>query len=97
MNPDLRREMRDYAWKYFALHADQRIKTFNFFLIMCTLIIGGLITLLRDAQHVTAKAPCAIGIGLTFIAFIFWKLDHRNRELIRHAEDALKVIEKDES
>jgi hypothetical protein len=31
MTPDERNAARTYAWNYFALHADQRMKLFNFF------------------------------------------------------------------
>src|SRR6266851_4338107 len=34
MTPEERRDARAYAWGYFALHADQRMKLFNFFLIL---------------------------------------------------------------
>lgn len=34
---------RTYAWSYFAYHADQRMKTFNFFLIVAGLFAGALL------------------------------------------------------
>jgi hypothetical protein len=40
MDEKRREELRDQAWKYFALHADQRLKAFNFYLILCTVIAG---------------------------------------------------------
>jgi hypothetical protein len=30
MTPEDRKEARTYAWAYFAVHADQRMKLFNF-------------------------------------------------------------------
>jgi hypothetical protein len=36
-----------------------------------------------------------LGMSLVIITFIFWKLDQRARYLIKHAEDALKQIERD--
>jgi len=93
MDEKLRCELRDYAWKYFALHADQRIKTFNFFLVLCTFTTGGLIALLKDAQDARLGAPVALAV--TFISFIFWRLDIRNKELIHGSEAALILLEKD--
>ena len=26
--------IRDYAWKYFSMHADQRLKTFGFYVTL---------------------------------------------------------------
>jgi hypothetical protein len=93
MDEKLRAELRQYAWNYFALHSDQRIKTFNFFLVLCTLIIGGLIALLKDWKESRLAVPAAF--GLTFMSFIFWKLDVRNKELIHHSEEALRLLEDD--
>jgi hypothetical protein len=94
INDELRSELRDYAWKYFALHADQRIKTFNFFLILCTLIAGGLITILRDGGNIALGAlPAFI---LTLLSFVFWRLDIRNKQLIHHSEEALMILEDDD-
>jgi len=33
---------RKYAWDYFEYHADQRMKTFNFFIVMAGLLAGGI-------------------------------------------------------
>lgn len=93
MDEKFRNEMRDYVWKYFALHADQRIKTFNFYLVLCTLITGGLIALVNDSKSPYLAA--LVAFGLTFISFIFWRLDLRNKELIHHSEEALKLLEDD--
>lgn len=95
MNAKLRSEMRDYAWKYFALHADQRIKTFNFFLVLCALILGGAITFLRDVDAYGSAAVAAL--SLSFTSFIFWRLDIRNRQLVECAEEALRYLESQES
>ena len=40
MTPEELRDARSYAWDYFALHADQRMKLFNFFLVLAGLILG---------------------------------------------------------
>ncbi len=84
-------DMLDYAWKYFALHADQRIKTFNSFLVLCTLVTGGLIAVLKDADDPSFATPLAL--LLPFLSFVFWKLDQRSRQLVHHAEAALKRLE----
>lgn len=86
--------MREYAWRYFALHADQRIKTFNFYLVLFGLVSGGLITLIKDSENYRLAAP--IAFALAFISFIFWRLDIRNKELIYNSEDALKLLENDD-
>jgi hypothetical protein len=34
-----------------------------------------------------------MGVALSFLSFVFWRIDERNRVLIRTAEDALKYYE----
>jgi hypothetical protein len=93
MQEESRNEMRKYAWQYFSLHSDQRLKTFNFYLILVTVVLGGLLAFIKDAKVPQLGAPA--GLLLAFLSFIFWKLDRRNRELIQHSEDILKRIEND--
>ena len=94
MDEKLQSELRGYTWDYFALHADQRIKTFNFYLILFGLVSGGLITPLKDGQNYRLGAPVAL--ALAFVSFIFWRLDIRNKELIKNSEEALKLLERDD-
>ena len=89
---DLDRVFRDYAWKYFALHADQRLKTFQFFITLATAISGGALLSLRDKQ-IHGKWFAILGLLLSFISFIFWKLDVRTSGQVKRAEDALKFLD----
>ena len=80
-----------YAWNYFQLHAEQRLKTFNFYIVIMTLLIGAGYTLLS-----TQYSCIIVFIGglISFFSFIFWKLDIRNKELIYNSEECLREIEK---
>jgi hypothetical protein len=82
---------RNYAWGYFSYHADQRMKTFNFFLVAAGLFAGGITTLLRDGGD--PRWVCPLGIVLSLLSLIFWKLDQRNRQLVRNAEAAIKHLD----
>ncbi len=93
MEYNLRAEYHKYAWDYFVLHANQRLATFNFYLIIATLVTSGLFTTFRKEF-----AGPLIGLVLSILLFIFsilfWKLDHRNKMLVRNAERALKYLDK---
>lgn len=91
MDKELLSEMREYAWKYFSLHADQRMKSFNFYIIMSTVTIGGMLTVIKESINILYALPVAL--LFTFISFIFWKLDIRNKQFIINSENALKYIE----
>ena len=95
MDEKKREELRDHAWKYFSLHADQRLKTFNFYLILCTVIAGGILAIMKDVKDPRIVIP--ISLLLPFLSFVFWKLDTRNRQLIDHGQNALMFFEDDPS
>lgn len=91
MNQELRKEMRDYAWLYFERHAEQRLKTVNFYLVMCAVIIGGIVPFSQHFGEFHDTWP--LWYLLSFITFVFWKLDVRNRRLIKNAERSLIHLE----
>jgi hypothetical protein len=93
MDEKKREELLDQAWKYFSLHADQRLKTFNFYLILCTIIAGGLLALIKDAHDPRIGIPVAL--LMPALSFVFWKLDTRNRQLIDYSQNALMFFEDD--
>jgi hypothetical protein len=91
MDENIRKEMRDHAWSYFVLHADQRLRTFHFYLILATVIIGAAATVTKDG---TGHVPAGVlALALSFLSFVFWKLDVRNKQLIKHGEEAVKLVE----
>ena len=93
MDKDQIKEMRDYAWKYFSLHADQRVKTFNFFLILAAFALGGVLTAIKDPGHPLGVAAIAFLLG--GMTIVFYKLDCRNKDLVRHGEAALARLERE--
>lgn len=93
MDEKKREELRDHAWKYFSLHAEQRLKTFNFYLILCTVVAGGVLATMKDAKDPRIAVPVAL--LLPFLSVVFWKLDTRNRQLIDHGQRAIMFFEDD--
>ncbi len=91
MTPDERKEARTYAWGYFALHADQRMKLFNFFLILSGLILGAFPAIRGMAGG--AKVVALLPLLLVLTAFIFWRLEERTRRLVKNAENALRFLD----
>jgi hypothetical protein len=73
MEQELRKELRQYAWAYFDRHAEQRLKIFNFYLILCGAIVGLFSFTGRDNLPNAWPLPFL----LSFVSFIFWKLDVR--------------------
>jgi len=91
MDPQQEQVFRSYAWSYFSFHADQRMKTFNFFLIVAGLLANGIVTLLKDGNNPWLTTP--FGLALMFLCFLFWRLDRRNHTLVRNGEGAIKYLD----
>jgi len=61
--------------------------------ILCQILTAGLAGVFKKESecHIVG---IVLGVSLTLISFIFWKLDQRVRYLVKHAETALKELEK---
>lgn len=81
---------REYAWKYFSLHAEQRLKTFNFYLIFETVVIGSIAPFFKEKSF---SSCLFLSLMVTLISIIFYLLDKRNKTLVKHGEEALKYVE----
>jgi hypothetical protein len=80
----------DYAWKFFSFHASQRTQMFNFMLLLVGILAASLTSSVDKGLVEPAIAICAVGV---LVAFIFLKLDRRNRDLVRMAESVLTFLE----
>ncbi|EFC1525721.1 hypothetical protein O4O19_004863 [Escherichia coli] len=82
----------EHIWKYFELHAQQRMTVFNFYIAITGLLAAGIgVTLQQGGKYVLFTS--LMGVFVAFISFIFWKLDQRVSILIKNAEIALQDLE----
>ena len=91
-NDPTTKELLDHAWQYFALHAGQRMSTFNFFLVLASLTAAGLAACLQRGGRIQLLGV-ALGALLALVSFIFWKLDQRVSFLLKHAEQVIAQLE----
>lgn len=91
MTPEERNEAHSYAWDYFALHAEQRMKLFYFFLILSGLILNAIPAIRNLVGNVTISS--FVPLLLVMAAIIFSQLDKRTRILVKNAEDALRYLD----
>jgi hypothetical protein len=80
----------DYAWKWFAYHAAQRMQTFNFFLILMGALSVGYYQAYQSKSDVYAAIVASFG---AVVAFAFVVLEVRNEELVNVGRNALQSIE----
>ncbi|OZO04544.1 hypothetical protein B7453_10425 [Pseudomonas sp. IB20] len=92
MSSELHQSM-DHAWRYFELHAQQRIAVFNFYLAISGLVAAGIGVSLQQGGRFSFAATL-LGVFLALVSFIFWKLDGRVSLLIKRSEIALAEFEK---
>ena len=80
---DSQKEARNHAWSWFALHANQRMQTFNYFLIATAFLFAAYGALL-DKNRVAAVGVAILG---AWLSFWFNRLDRRTRQLVNAGED----------
>ncbi|MFP8655782.1 hypothetical protein [Klebsiella sp. DR_160cip] len=82
----------EHVWRYFELHAQQRMTVFNFYIAITGLLAAGIGFTLQQGGRF-ALFTTLMGVFISFISFIFWKLDQRVSILIKNAKRALQDIE----
>lgn len=82
----------DVAWKYFQQHAQQRVSYFNFFVLFSSLLTTGLLASL-NSQFNLPQLGIGIGLMQMLVAFVFLKIDQRNKYLTKIGECALIQLE----
>lgn len=80
------KEMREHIWNHFTISAEARLATFRFYLAFCTILLTGL-ALVYDSKE--KWLAVSLSLLLSFLSFIYWKVDIRHKALINHAECAL--------
>ncbi|HJR13024.1 MAG TPA: hypothetical protein VJ833_03920 [Rhodanobacteraceae bacterium] len=84
-------EGRDLVWDHFKFNAEQRLKGFNFFVLLSIFADGGVFTAIE--QGVNSRLLLLLGLFTALLAIVFWLIDSRSRRLILLTIPALKEIE----
>ena len=88
--------LRKQAWDYFVTHASQRMTIFNFYIVLSSVTVTSYFASFKNDSNLES-ARWILALLLCLFAFIFWKLDERNKTLIKNAERALKYFEDGDS
>lgn len=83
----------DYVMKHFALISDQRVKTFNFYVIASAAAVSASVAVAARAD-ITQNAIRIIGGAHVFIAIVFWLIDVRGCRILAISAEALAALEK---
>jgi len=82
----------EHAWKYFQLHANQRVTTFNYFVVFSGLLVTGLGASIQDLPRY-ALVSVTLGLLLIILSYLFFRLDQRVSFLIKNSEDFIRKLE----
>lgn len=84
-------DQAQFVWDHFKFNAEQRLKSFNFFLLLAIFANGGVFAAIQNkaSSHVLV----GLGLFLVLLAVVFWIADARSRQLIQLTIPALKEIE----
>jgi len=80
-----------FVWEHFKFNAEQRLKSFNLFVLLSIFASGGVFTAIQN--KVAGPVLGLLGLFLVVLAGVFWLVDSRSRQLIQLAIPALKEIE----
>jgi len=81
----------EYPWRYFALHAGQRMQSVNFFLIATTFLVSAYVAAVSGGHAGLAAGVAVLG---ALSSFVFYRIERRVRGLIKAAEAALRPLER---
>jgi len=84
---------QNFLWEHFKLHADQRMKAFNFFVILSIFANGGAFTAIE--KQLTPSFIVILGVFIVSLSCIFWIVDSRSHALINLTMPGLIEFERE--
>jgi len=82
----------EYAWKHFTVIADQRLKTFNFYIIMVAAGIAATLSAFEKQRAMAVFLAC--GLLHVVCSIVFFLIDERSRRLVNcSAPDCFVEVE----
>jgi hypothetical protein len=81
----------EYAWKHFTVIADQRLKTFNFYIIIVAASIAATVAAVEKTKSYGLMLAC--GLMHPVCALVFFLVDERSRRLVNIPKEKLMQFE----
>lgn len=82
---------KQLVWDHFKFNAEQRLKGFNFFVLLSIFADGGVFTALEKGLN--PRLLVLLGLFIALLSIVFWLVDSRSRQLINLTIPALKEME----
>nr|WP_272889684.1 hypothetical protein [Stutzerimonas stutzeri] len=84
-------DSREFVWAHFKLNAEQRLRGFNFFVVLAIFADGGVLAALE--RGFSPGLLVLLGAFTVLLALVFWLVDARSRQLLQLTITALKEME----
>jgi hypothetical protein len=86
----LLRDVLDHSWKWFELHASQRMQLINYFLVAVAFLSAAYAAGLRDDAPEVSAAVSVLGV---ILSVCFQRIEARTRQLIKLGEQSMNEVE----
>ena len=87
------KELLEHGWRHFQFHAQQRLSLFNFYVVLCGLLVASWATVMTSDKPLTAVGVLLSSL-LALFSYVFWRLDQRNAYITKEAERVIETAEK---
>jgi hypothetical protein len=81
--------LKDISVEWFKIHADQRLKAFNFFIIISGFLFTAYFAALSQNN---SPAGIFVGVMIFFVCLVFKLLDMRTAQLLKLSESAMESV-----
>lgn len=82
---------RQYLCDHYRFNAEQRLKAFNFFVVLSMFVDGGVFTAVEKNFH--PLIVMLLGGFVVIVSAVFWVMDLRSRQLLSLAVPGLRAME----
>jgi hypothetical protein len=86
-----RKDAYEHVLRWFETHAQQRLTCINYFLAALSLLVAGY----SQVDAGSAGKGLSLCVAGVFVCLIFYRLERRNRQLVKQAEDALAPFQRE--
>ena len=84
-------EERQFIWEHFKLNAEQRLKGFNFFVLLSIFADGGVFTAIEKGLN--PYLLCILGIFIIALAIVFLLVDTRSHRLLKLTMQRVNLLQ----
>lgn len=82
---------QQYLCEHYRFNAEQRLKAFNFFVVLSMFVDGGVFTAVEKNFH--PLIVMLLGGFVVIVSAVFWVMDLRSRQLLSLAVPGLRAME----